>query len=290
MAIDKTSDIRAVARFIAPLQAQPESRMAMVGAEEAGIVRELQEFDTELFVDTDDDGAIVGATGFDYDEPLARGFIYGPWAIDDGWHDRADALFARALRDTPGTMADVETAFDKDNERAATFAERHGFRLVRDHFTMLLEEGDRELRSDPEIREMRDGDRPGVIELHERCFERAWPSGEQLLEQLTKGPDRKIFVMGAAVSPDGYLFASVDRQVGEAFVDNVGVDEHLRGQGIATRLLEHALAWMFSFDEVTRIELSVREENVAALKVYEKAGFHKLYAVRQMRMPVTARP
>ena len=59
---------------------------------------------------------------------------------------------------------------------------------------------------------------------------------------------------------------------------------------MATRLLSHGLAWMFGFDEVKRIELSVREENQAALKVYEKAGFKRLRAIRQMRLSPDRRP
>lgn len=287
--ISKTSDVAAVARFVAPLQARPESRMAMVGVEEAGIVRELVEFETELFVEQDD-GEILGAAGFDYDEPLARGFIYGPWSIDDDWDARADRLFERALEDAPAAMKDVETAFDLANERAALFAERHGFQLVRDHFTMAMEAHDRHLDPDPHIREMNDDDRTAIVDLHDRCFERAWPAGTQLLEQLEKGPDRKIFVLYQDGGLAGYHFATVDREIGEAFVDNIGVDERFRGRGIATRLLEHGLAWMFGFDEVDRIELSVREENAAAIRVYEKAGFRKLYAVRQMRMPVQSSP
>lgn len=264
--------------------------MAMVGLAEASIVKELEEFGTELFVEHDDSRTIIGAAGFDYDQPLRRGFIYGPWSIDSGWHGRADRLLSRALRNAPEDMSDVETAFDKMNVRAAGFAARHGFELVRDHFIMAFEPAERRVEPDPEIREMDDGDRSAIIDLHERCFERAWPSGEQLLEQLEKGDDRKIFVLYVDDVLAGYHFASVDREAGEAFVDNIGVDERLRGRGIATRLLRHGLSWIFTFGEVRRIELSVREENAAAVKVYEKAGFHKVWAVRQMRMPVQRQP
>ena len=128
------------------------------------------------------------------------------------------------------------------------------------------------------------------MELHERCFENTWPSGEQLIEQLGKGPDRRIFVIHVDGKLAGYHFATVERTTGEAFVDNIGVDQAIRGRGLATRLLTHGLWWMFSFEEVEEIELSVRQENTAALRVYENAGFRKLWAIRQMRMPLPKRP
>lgn len=280
----ESSELREFARFIAPLQQDPASHMAMVGTDELGIVKELQEFGTQLFVERDGSGEIIGAAGFDHDEALQRGFLYGPWSIDDGWVGRANRLFELALDAAPAATKDIETAFDKQNARAERFADDHGFQLVRDHFTMGFTRDDRRLAPDPEIREMDELDRAAIVELHERCFERTWPSGPQLLEQLEKGANRKIFVLYENDHLAGYHFASVETETGEAFVDNIGVDERHRGRGFATRLLSHGLWWMFGFEEVRRIELSVREENAAALAVYEKAGFNKLHAIRQMRM------
>jgi ribosomal protein S18 acetylase RimI-like enzyme len=280
------SEIEEFARFIAPLQRQAESRMAMVGYDELGIVKELEEYGTQLIVERDDSRALIGAAGLDYDEPLKRCFIYGPWSIDEDWEKRAERLFSRVVHAAPTETTDFETAFDKQNLRAAMFAETHGFALVRDHFMMGFTPEDRSLSPDPDIREMDDDDRVAIVELHERCFEGTWPSGEQLLEQLEKGPDRKIFVLYEGQHLAGYHFASVERETGEAFVENIGVDERHRGRGFATRLLAHGLWWIFGFNEVRNIELSVREENAAAIQVYEKAGFRKLHAIRQMRMPV----
>lgn len=285
-----TSELHEIARFVAPLQRQPRTRMAMVGYDETGIVKELEEFGTELFVDRNKAGEIVGVAGFDFDEPLERAFLYGPWSTDVGWEARAARLFERVLGAVPATTEDMEMAFDVENDRAGTFADRYGFELVRDHFTMGFALGDHQLAPDPDIREMSERDRSEVMELHERCFERTWPSGQQLLEHLEKGPDRRIFVMHVDEKLAGYHFATVERETGEAFVDNIGVDEDFRGRGLATRLLTHGLWWMFSFSEVNGIELSVRQENAAALRVYESAGFRRLYAIRQMRMLVPTRP
>ena len=264
--------------------------MAGFGADEIGIVKDIQEFETELFVERDGAGAIVGAAGFDFDEPLHRGFLYGPWSIDDGWQERAAALFGRVLAAAPPDTHDIEIAFDMENLRAATFADEHSFELVRDHFTMGFSRGNHELEPDPDIREMGNEERSSVMELHERCFEGTWPSGQQLLDQLEKGPDRRIFVIQTEGKLSGYHFATVERETGEAFVDNIGVDETSRGRGLATRLLTHGLWWMFSFEEINEIELSVRQENAAAVRVYENAGFRKLHEIRQMRMPVAKRP
>jgi ribosomal protein S18 acetylase RimI-like enzyme len=285
-----TSELEEFARFIAPLQQDPTRQNAMIGNEVVGIVNELQEFDTKLFFDRDRDGAILGVAGFDFDEPLGRGYIYGPWAATDDWMGCMGRLFDSIIAQAPTQMRTMDTAFNKLNADAERFATERGFELVRDHFTMTFEPGDNYLVPDPDIREVRDAERERVMTIHESCFEGVWPTGEQLFEQLEKGPDRKIFVLELDGRIAGYHYATVDREVGEGFVDNIGVDEAFRGRGVATRLLSHGLAWMFGFDEVKRIELAVREENQAALKVYEKAGFHRLRALRQMRLQLEPRP
>ena len=166
-----TSELHEVARFIAPLQRVPGSRMAMLGADEIEIVKDLQEYETELVVERDTTGNIVGTAGLDFDEPLHRGFLYGPWSIDDGWKERAARLFERVLAAAPADTQNIDCAFDIENLRAAAFADEHGFELVRDHFTMGFSRGDHKLEPDPDIGAMSSEDLSKVMELHERCFE-----------------------------------------------------------------------------------------------------------------------
>lgn len=284
-----TSELQEFAHFIAPLQQDPKTQNAMIGNEAAGIVKELQEFDTKLFFDRDAHGKVLGVVGFDFDEPLGRGYLYGPWVVADDRMGCMGRLLDVVIAQAPTEMKAMEMAFNRENVEAERFATARGFEHVRDHFTMTFEPGGKDLAPDPDIREVEESDRARVIEIHERCFEGVWPTGEQLFEHLQKAPDRKIFVLELDGVIAGYHFATLDREIGEGFVDNIGVDEGFRGRGAATRLLSHGLAWMFGFDEIERIELSVREENQAALKVYEKAGFERLRAIRQMRLQTAER-
>ena len=285
-----TSEVREAATFIARHQAKPESHMSNIGIEEAVIVSELTEFETQLFVDRDETGKILGVTGVDYDEELNRGFLYGPWSTSNGWDERADVLLGRAIEALPARTETLEGAFNMRNRRAQAFCDRHGFELVRDHFMMGFARDSRALRADPDIREMTDDDRDAVMALHGRCFEAAWPSPRQLMEQLEKGENRVIFVLYLDDDLAGYHYAVVDDENGEAYVENIGVDERFRTRGIATRLLVHGLWWMYGFESVRNIELMVREENAPAIRVYEKAGFRKLHAIRQVRKPLSSAP
>lgn len=280
-----TSELRAAARFIAPRQLRPETHMAMVGEAEATITNDLQEGDIRLFIEREGN-EIVAVMGYEHDDALRRGFLYGPWAVERRWDALADELLTRVAAETTGSDEDIELAFNVRNERAQRFSDRHGFELVRDHFFMAYPKEGASVGPDEAIRPMADAERDAVVALHEGCFAGVWPSGKQLLEQLDEGPDRSIFVLHDGRRIAGYHYARVDRSAGEGSVEIVGVDEAFRGRGFATRLLRHGLWWMFSFDEVTGIDLSVRADNVAALRVYEKAGFRKRHSIRQTRKPL----
>lgn len=284
----KTSDVQEAARFIVGYQKHPETHMAMVGTEERTIADDLEEYATRLFFERDGD-ELVGVMGYEHDDDLQRGFLYGPWAVAETWDLIADRMLERALSHVPADVREVEVAFNVRNQRAQLFSDRHGFELVRDHYFMDFPRADVPVGPDDSIRPMVDGDRDALVGLHERCFAGTWPSGKQLLEEVAMSPDRTIFVLHEAGRLAGYHYARVDRANGEASVENIGVDESFRGQGFATRLLSHGLWWMFGFKEVTGIELSVRAENRAALRVYEKAGFKKRHEIRQTRKPLRSR-
>jgi RimJ/RimL family protein N-acetyltransferase len=55
------------------------------------------------------------------------------------------------------------------------------------------------------------------------------------------------------------------------------VHQDYRGQGLGTRLAEAAVALARKFG-YTRLWLSVAPDNLAAIRVYEKAGFHMIQA------------
>ncbi|MDQ4065482.1 MAG: hypothetical protein M3161_05490, partial [Actinomycetota bacterium] len=95
--IIETSDRNAFAAFVAPLQKQPESNIPMLGDDPAGIVKDLEEFETRLIVD-DDAGEIRAAAGFDSDTPTQRVYLYGPWSVEQDWNVRADALLERVAQ------------------------------------------------------------------------------------------------------------------------------------------------------------------------------------------------
>lgn len=219
-----TSELRAAARFIAPRQLRPETHMAMVGEAEQTIANELQEYDIRLFTEREGN-VIVAVMGYEHDDALQRGFLYGPWAIEQRWDALADELLNRVAAETAGSDREIELAFNIRNERVQRFSDRHGFELVQDHFYMAYPKEGATVGRDEAIRPMADEERDAVMALHDRCFTDMWASGKQLLEELDRGPDRSIFVLHEGRRIAGYHYARVDRSTREASVEGLGVDD-----------------------------------------------------------------
>lgn len=98
---------------------------------------------------------------------------------------------------------------------------------------------------------------------------------------------RERIIRAASSDSDLILVAEVDGQiVGEVsfttespgirpgtVAAGAGVKRELRNQGIGSALLAQAVEWARGADSVERVLLSVRTENAAAIRLYQKHGF-----------------
>ena len=81
----------------------------------------------------------------------------------------------------------------------------------------------------------------------------------------------KVFVYPDAEYPRGMVTASMKDGMGK--IGLVAVDTQSRGQGIAAALLRMADVW-FAEQGARQCEVVTQGENVAACRLYEKAGYH----------------
>ena len=102
-----------------------------------------------------------------------------------------------------------------------------------------------------------------------------WFLGTQL-EQ----PDVVIYVAEQAGAVVGYTYAGLEplswkELRGPAgFIHDVVVDESARGQGVGTRLVEAAAAWLEEHG-APRVMLWTAERNPTAQRLFERAGFRR---------------
>lgn len=106
-----------------------------------------------------------------------------------------------------------------------------------------------------------------VYEIEKACFSNPW-SRADLEKQLDLETSHFLVadIDGKAV---GYMGLQIFS--GEGYVTNVAVLPEYRGQGIALALINEQLKNKMDF-----ITLEVRESNIPAIRLYEKAGFENM--------------
>lgn len=119
------------------------------------------------------------------------------------------------------------------------------------------------------IREMQIQDVEQVTALEEACFSMPWRK-QDFLDILSN--KNRIYLVAVENEKilGGCMLTDI---VGEGDISNVAVWEELRGQGIATALLQEILQIGTQQRGMKAYTLEVRQSNAPAIALYEKAGF-----------------
>lgn len=114
-------------------------------------------------------------------------------------------------------------------------------------------------------------DLPAVIELDKLSFSLPWPERSFRFE-LTDNPASRCWVAEMDGRIVGMLVAWM--LVDEAHIATLATHPDHRRQGIARKLLEHALRYMSREGAISSF-LEVRESNAAAREMYRKFGYEE---------------
>ncbi|HSL46789.1 MAG TPA: ribosomal protein S18-alanine N-acetyltransferase [Anaerolineales bacterium] len=121
------------------------------------------------------------------------------------------------------------------------------------------------------IRKMTLDDIPAVIDLDQKSFSLPWPERSFRFE-LTDNPASRCWVAELDGKAIGMIVVWLI--VSEAHVATIATHPDFRRQGIAKRLLSHALRHLIEEGAVSSF-LEVRESNVAAQAMYRKFGYEE---------------
>jgi ribosomal protein S18 acetylase RimI-like enzyme len=221
------------------------------------------------------EGDPVGALGFDADPDTGRAELWGPFTVEDRLAT-AEALL-RALR-FPPYVRTLSLFCNVHNALCAEVAARHGF--TEGARTHLLHATRASLRAEDAegVRPFKLGDAPAVAALHDALFPGTYDAGESIVQRL--GKHRQLFVAEDAEGVCAYAYAEALPEHGEGSLEFVGVAPRVRGRGLGTRLVQGALAWLFSFSSVADVRLSVEAENEGAGVLYRRVGFRLRHTLR----------
>jgi len=123
-------------------------------------------------------------------------------------------------------------------------------------------------RAEPSLSEARPQDAGPIAALHGLSFRRGWSETE--VEQLLV--DRQVLAHQAISGGELAGFILSRMAAGEAEILSVAVAESWRGRGLGRRLVDLHLRRLAGLG-VRAVFLEVEEGNLAALQLYDRAGF-----------------
>jgi ribosomal protein S18 acetylase RimI-like enzyme len=220
----------------------------------------------------DEDGALTGVLGAEWDTAIGRTWLYGPWG------DHADALYAAVVPHVPAQASEHELYCAEANMSVVQFAERHGFgpgsasvvyEFARDRLPLVAEEPMMELA--PRYREQ-------FAALHTRTFPHASATAKAL---AVRQPAPLVDVTGDRLR--GYVVLRLTPESGTGELDFLAVDEEFQGQGIGARLGRAALRQAFADPRMQTVVLSTNADNSAGQRLYERIGFTRGRPMRGFR-------
>jgi ribosomal protein S18 acetylase RimI-like enzyme len=282
MIIKMTADqIEATADFIARLQADPTQHIAYFDEQPNQIADSMNEWTdpTNVLLLTEDD-RIIGFIGVDYDTTdIKRAWIHGP--IVEDWDAHANLLYQAALEQLiPAEVTSYEVLGDAANVNLARLAEQSGYTGTIGAAALSITRAQAAswpLESAPEITpDQYDAFKP----LHETCFPNGHYSGRQIIELLDD--THRIFTFSENDMLLGYIYALVQSE-NEGYIDFLGVAESARRRGIGKHLIIAATQWLFSFDAVQTVSLTVNDTNHAAIALYKQIGYTHARTLKAFR-------
>lgn len=120
------------------------------------------------------------------------------------------------------------------------------------------------------IREMMPGDIDEVVSLIKRFFPYIEVRPENVLDRIAIG-----YAHFLVACSRGKVIGFVDMDISDiARILGIAVDQPWRRRGVATKLMQRALRFIKS-EGFSDVQLLVRADNKAAIRMYEKLGFRR---------------
>jgi ribosomal protein S18 acetylase RimI-like enzyme len=173
----------------------------------------------------------------------------------------------------PDSVGDHSLAGDVANARLAAFAARHGFAAGGTHHLLSLPAAGIDRLPAVGAAAISPEHREAFLELHTELFPDTYYSGSQLLEQA--GSEQAI-VLGFVSDRElvGYAAGRID-EGGDGYIDFVGVAPTRRREGHGRTLVAGLSRALRERQPISRVGLTVGDENAAALALYDALGFER---------------
>ena len=266
-------DFPRIAKLIARQNRTPESQCIISGDSYESILQTMAKWDeaSEIcFAIALRDGQLLGVLGSEFDQELARGWLWGPFVFAEDWDEVAAVLLAKLLELLPAPIHRLDFFVNIANQRAYRFYLEHGFQKPEVSYVYVAPHPKKPFPLPKPCSRLQAEQSIRFRTLHDTLFPKTYYTGQDILDQLDD--DHQVFICSGGEDVLGYVYAIVDES-GEGYIDFLGVRDDVRGRGLGKRLLLTALNWLFEYKDVLEVGLTVAQDLINARSLYESAGF-----------------
>jgi ribosomal protein S18 acetylase RimI-like enzyme len=232
-----------------------------------------------LQVAQDDSGEIRGFFGVIFSDPNTVR-MFGPYAtdIDNEWEEISETFFKKILEKYK-LWKDIKlrVAFTQKNKLLKIFYKAHGFVQYNAERTLVLKRHEWQRKSSEinglsnepvEIRPYRDSDFPDFLNIHPKG---AYFNAHYIVQNLNDLHSLNMAVLDDRVV--GYVYCEDFKADGFTDICFLNVLQSARNKRIGTKLVKKAIEDSFQKSEIKKMEISVRVDNTAAFRLYQRMGF-----------------
>jgi ribosomal protein S18 acetylase RimI-like enzyme len=264
--------------LIAGEQASMARGTTMLGDARDGVAAELADLspDWASTVRVVREGSdFLGASLLEYDEEMARAWVFGPWVAGDdtAWDRWARPLLDAALEQLPAGIDRVELGGDVTNVRMAGLAGELGWETSEVNHVFSADAVAAASWPDlvKTVRVATAADREAIRPLHDAEFPATYAPVERLLPEV---PDGKFHVVVAEAAGRflGYAAGRVQPD-GDGYLDYLAVSDAARGHGAGRDLLVAIGRWLVETAPHHDVHLTVQDHRTPARRLYESLGF-----------------
>ncbi|RXI96707.1 GNAT family N-acetyltransferase [Anaerobacillus alkaliphilus] len=216
---------------------------------------------------------LVGVLGMDIDRESKVTELWGPFVVHEDCEKIATLMYNDIMNQIPISLTQVLGFYNKENKNSQLFMEKIGA-IRKDEHTILTCHKKGQI-DEAGIVEVTPEYYESFRELHDGSFPNAYETSEEILSKIDD--HHKVFVAHDQNELLGYVYCEANPQFSGGDIHFIAVTPSSRGLGIGKKLVNKALTFLFSFEEIEEITLCVNSSNQAAIHVYEKVGFTKVH-------------
>ena len=268
MHISSISKVEELASFIANMNKDATHHVGYCGDQKEELLHTILHDFSDIgweksFVVTYENNKIIGVLGFDVDEVKKCAEIWGPFIKAENWEEVALHMWKELIEKVPFHIEKFYGFYHVENNNCARLM-KNLYAKEQDRHSIFILNNIVEQRIICNVEEALPQVFEQFIALHNHVFPNTYYEGNEIIERLSD--TNKLFVSMKNGKLEGYVYVEVNPEFHEANIEFIATAENSRRKGVGEQLLQGAIQYIFSFQEMKEIELCLNTNNDRAME------------------------